>query len=185
MPLILGGMRRGAAPLALPEMRRVAVSQGVACMEDVLAAWDWRAATLPLYFPRDTDVRSHLDHLSEAAVAAVQSGAELIVLSDMAATGDDRVCDPHLAIAAVDKALREARKDDGSSWRRDASLVLQAAGIRNVHDVMVALGFGAQAICPYAMMERAMNGSPEPFAAATHVLEGRPGPRARRRTRGP
>jgi glutamate synthase (NADPH/NADH) large chain len=172
MPMILGGMRRGAAPLSLPEMRRVAVGQGVACMEDVLAAWDWRAATLPLHFSRGSDVGSHLGHLSGAAVAAAQNGAELIVLSDMAATADDRVCDPHLAIAAVDKALREARKDDGSSWRRDASLVLQAAGIRNVHDVMVALGFGAQAICPYAMMERAMDGSPEPSAAATHVLEG-------------
>ncbi len=75
-------------------------------------------------------------------------------------------------MAAVNKALREARKEDGSSWRRDASLVLQAAGIRNVHDVMVALGFGAQALCPYAMMEKAMDGSPEPSTAATHVLEG-------------
>ena len=51
MPLILGGMRPGTTPLSLPEMRRVAVGQGVACMEDVLAAWDWRAATLPLHFP--------------------------------------------------------------------------------------------------------------------------------------
>ncbi len=37
---------------------------------------------------------------------------------------------------------------------------------------MVALGFGAQALCPYAMMEKAMDGSPEPSAAASHVLEG-------------
>ena len=50
--------------------------------------------------------------------------------------------------------------------------MLQAAGIRNVHDVMVALGFGAQALCPYAMMEKAMDGSPEPRAAAANVLEG-------------
>ena len=49
MPMILGGMRPGATPLSLPEMRRVAVGQGVACMEDVLAAWDWRATTLPLH----------------------------------------------------------------------------------------------------------------------------------------
>ena len=75
-------------------------------------------------------------------------------------------------MAAVDKALREAMKDDGSSLRRDASLVLQAAGIRNVHDVMVALGFGAQALCAYAMMEKAMDGSPEPATAAANVLEG-------------
>ncbi|HET6691040.1 MAG TPA: glutamate synthase-related protein [Miltoncostaeaceae bacterium] len=171
MPIILGGMRPGTTPLSLPETRRVAVGQGVACMEDVLAAWDWRAATLPLHFPRDMGVADHLTHLAEAAVAAVQTGAELLVLSDMAAGPDHKVCDPHLAVAAVDKALREARKDDGSSLRRDASLILQAAGIRNVHDVMVALGFGAQALNPYALMERAMNGAPEPFEAATNVLE--------------
>jgi glutamate synthase (NADPH) large chain len=172
MPIILGGMRPGTTTLSLPEMRRVAVGQGVACMEDVLAAWDWRAARLPLHFPRDGSVRAHLGHLAEAAVAAVADGAELIVLHDLGASPDERVCDPHLALSAVDKALREARKDDGSSYRRDASLVLQAAGIRNVHDMMVALGFGAQALCPYALMEKAMDGSPEPSAAATHVLEG-------------
>ena len=172
MPIILGGMRAGATTLSLPEMRRVAMGQGVACMEDVLAAWDWRAVRLPLYFAADGSVRRHLAALAEAAVAAVRDGAELLVLQDLDAGPGERVCDPHLAVAAVDKALREATGEDGSSPRRDVSLVLQAAGIRNVHDVMVALGFGAQALCPYAMMEKAMDGSPEPLGAAANVLEG-------------
>jgi glutamate synthase (NADPH) large chain len=172
MPIILGGMRAGATTLSLPEMRRVAVGKGVACMEDVLAAWDWRAVRLPLHFASGLSVREHLAELAHAAEAAVRDGAELIVLQDLEAGPDERVCDPHLAVGAVDKALREAVKEDGSSLRRDASLVLQAAGIRNVHDVMVALGFGAQALCPYAMMEKAMDGSPEPRAAAANVLEG-------------
>ncbi len=171
MPIILGGMRAGATTLSLPEMRRVAVGQGVACMEDVLAAWDWRAVRLPLHFSADRSVREHLASLSEAAVTAVRDGAELLVLQDLDAGPGERVCDPHLAVAAVDKALREAL-DDGSSLRRNASVVLQAAGIRNVHDVMVALGFGAQALSPYAMMEKAMDGSPEPGKAAANVLEG-------------
>ena len=153
-------------------MRRVAVGQGVACMEDVLAAWDWRAVRLPLHFSTGGSVREHLATLAEAATAAVRDGAELLVLQDLEAGPGDRVCDPHLAVAAVDKALREAMKEDGSSLRRDASVVLQAAGIRNVHDVMVALGFGAQALCAYAMMEKAMDGSPEPGKAAANVLEG-------------
>lgn len=172
MPMILGGMRPGATTISLPEMRRVAMGQGVACMEDVLAAWDWRAVRLPLYFDAALGVREHLASLAEAAVAAVRDGAELLVLQDLEAGPGERVCDPHLAVAAVDKALREARADDGSSLRRNASLVLHAAGIRNVHDVMVALGFGAQALCPYAMMEKAMDGSPEPATAASNVLEG-------------
>ncbi|HSJ74238.1 MAG TPA: glutamate synthase-related protein [Miltoncostaeaceae bacterium] len=172
MPIILGGMRAGATTLSLPEVRRVAVGQGVACMEDVLAAWGWRAVRLPLHFSAGLSVREHLANLSEAAVTAVRDGAELLVLQDLDAGPGERVCDPHLAVAAVDKALREATDDDGSSLRRDASVVLQAAGIRNVHDVMVALGFGAQALCPYAMMEKAMDASPEPGKAAANVLEG-------------
>ena len=58
MPIILGGMRAGASTLSLPEMRRVAVGQGVACMEDVLAAWDWRAVRLPLHFASGLSVPS-------------------------------------------------------------------------------------------------------------------------------
>ena len=172
MPIVLGGMRAGAATMSLPEMRRVAMGQGVACMEDVLAAWDWRAVRLPLHFDAGLSVREHLAHLSEAATAAVRDGAELLVLQDLDAGPGERVCDPHLAVSSVDKALREAVKEDGSSLRRDTSVVLQAAGIRNVHDVMVALGFGAQALCPYAMMEKAMDASPEPETAAGNVLQG-------------
>ena len=68
MPLILGGMRPGASTVSLPELRRVAVGQGVACMEDVLAAWDWRAVRLPLLVrPRPAASRAHLAQLAEAA----------------------------------------------------------------------------------------------------------------------
>jgi glutamate synthase (NADPH) large chain len=172
IPIILGGMRPGVSPLSLPELRRVAVGTGVACMEDVMAAWGERALSLPLGYHRSGTVRAFLDALTGAAVDAVRNGTELIVLSDVEATADDRVCDPHLAVAAVDKALREARKEDGSSLRRDVSLVLQAAGLRNVHDVMVALGFGAQALVPYAMMEKALDGQAEPSRAAANVIDG-------------
>ncbi|MDX6555912.1 MAG: glutamate synthase large chain [Miltoncostaeaceae bacterium] len=172
MPINVGGLRAGATPLSLPEWRRVAMTQGVATMEDVTAAWDWRAVRLPLSFDRSGSVREHLRTLSEAAIAAVENGAELLVLDDVEAGPNDRVCDPHLAVAAVDKALREVHDADGTSLRRHASLVLHSAGIRNVHDVMVALGFGAQALCPYAMLEKAVEDSPEPTRAAVNVLDG-------------
>jgi glutamate synthase (NADPH) large chain len=172
MPFLLGGLRRGAR-IGLPELRRVAMGHGIACMEDVLAAWGWRAVRLPLAYPRASSVREHIARLAEAAIAAVHEGAELIVLEDLSATGEQRVCDPHLAVAAVDKALREAHDDEGGpSLRRRCSLILQAAGIRNVHDVMVALGSGAQALCPYAMLEFAAADAPEPGAAAARLLEG-------------
>ena len=58
----------------------------------------------------------------------MRGGAEVIVLHDMGASAETRVCDPMLAVAAVDKALREQYQDDGDSIRRNVSLLLQAAG---------------------------------------------------------
>jgi len=172
MPFLVGGMRAGASPLSLPELRRVAAAHGIGCMEDVEAAWGWRTLRLPLAFGPGVTLREHVAGLAEAAVAAVREGAELLVLEDLTATPEERVADPHLAVAAVDKALRETPGDDGASLRRSCSLILQAAGIRNVHDVMFALGSGAQALCPYAMVEFAVTDHPEPGEAAARLLEG-------------
>lgn len=169
MPIILGGMRPGTQ-VSLAELRRVAAGQGVAVMEDVQAAWGDRYARLPLYFGTDTGTREHVEYLCTAAVEAVTAGAEILVLEDRFATTQQRVIDPHLAVAAVDKALREAHDDEGVALRRRVSIVLKAVGIRNVHDVMVAVGFGADALCPYAMVEQAIDGSPEPEAAAERLL---------------
>ena len=171
MPIILGAMRP-SVEVSLPELRRVAAGQGVAVMEDVIAAWGDRYARLPLYFPANGTTREHVDRLCTMAAEAVTAGAEILVLEDRLATAQQRVIDPHLAVAAVDKALREAHDDEGVALRRRVSVVLKAAGIRNVHDVMVAVGFGADAICPYAMVEQAIDGSPEPEAAAGRLLDG-------------
>lgn len=169
MPIILGAMRPGVQ-VSLAELRRVAAGQGVAVMEDVEAAWGDRYARLPLSFTDST--REHVDYLCRAAVDAVTAGAEVLVLEDRLATPQQRVTDPLLAVAAVDKALREAHDDEGVALRRRVSIVLEAVGIRNVHDVMVALGFGADALCPYAMVEQAIDGSPEPEVAAGRLLDG-------------
>lgn len=171
MPIIIGGGRPGAE-LSLPELRRVAAWQGIACMEDVLSAWGEKARRLPLAYHKEQNPRSHVARLSEAAIDAVREGAELLVLEDQSAGPDERVLDPHLAIAAVDKALRGVYGEDGSSLRRRASLVLQAGGIRNVHDVMVALGFGAQALAPYAMIEQATLEAPDPADPVSNLLDG-------------
>ncbi len=170
MPLLLGGLRNGLG-LSLPELRRVAVGEGVALLDDVLAAWDERAIRLDLAYPPTSTMRQRVAELSEQAVAAVRQGVEVIVLHDMGASAQTRVCDPMLAVAAVDKALREQYQDDGDSIRRNVSLLLQAAGIRNVHDIMVALGLGAQALIPYAMLEYAVQANPEPAVAASNLLQ--------------
>ena len=171
MPIIIGAMRPGVQ-VSLPELRRVAAGQGVAVMEDVHAAWGDRYARLPLYFSSAHTTAEHVERLREAAVDAVRAGAEILVLEDRLATPEQCVIDPHLAVAVVDKALRETPADEqGEALRRHVSIVLKSAGIRNVHDVMVAVGFGADALCPYAMLEQAINDSPEPEAAAGRLLD--------------
>lgn len=170
MPILLGGLRHGLG-LSLPELRRVAVGQGVALLDDVLPAWGESAVRLDLAYDAGSSMRTRIGELAEQAVAAVRAGAEIIVLHDMGASAETRVCDPMLAVAAVDKALREQYQDNGDSIRRNVSLLLQAAGIRNVHDIMVALGLGAQALIPYAMLEYAVQANPEPAVAAANLLQ--------------
>jgi glutamate synthase (NADPH/NADH) large chain len=170
MPILLGAMRPGSQ-VSVAELRRVAAGQGVAVMEDMQSAWRKGYVRLPLYLPVDRTTAEHVARLQEAAVEAVREGAEVLVLEDRLATVRHRLLDPHLAVAAVDKALRDTPGADGAALRRRCSIVLKAAGVRNVHDVMVAVGFGADAICPYAMVEQAINGSPEPEAAAGRLLQ--------------
>jgi glutamate synthase (NADPH) large chain len=71
----------------------------------------------------------------------VRGGTELVMLDDRIAPG----ADPHLALAASMRRLRER------GLARDASLALAAGGLRNLHDIVLALGTGAVAVEPYAM----------------------------------
>jgi glutamate synthase (NADPH/NADH) large chain len=59
--------------------------------------------------------------------------------------------DPHLVIAAAHRALVAQ-----PSLRRDCALVVSAGSIRNLHDVMVALALGADAVNPYLLLEYAI-----------------------------
>jgi glutamate synthase (NADPH/NADH) large chain len=88
----------------------------------------------------------------------VRGGAELLVLSDRTAyDGQRRYIDPHLALAAIDLALREAYVEPTeANLRRRVGLVLRSGAIRNVHDTVVALGLGADGVCPYVMIEVAL-----------------------------
>ena len=85
----------------------------------------------------------------------MRKGAELLVLTDRTVyDGERRFLDPHLATSAVDQALKGFRTEPGEeNLRRRCSIVLRSAAIRNVHDVMLALGLGANGVCPYVMLE--------------------------------
>ena len=104
---------------------------------------------------RVRDDAGAIERIKQEAVKKVRNGAELLVLTDRTVhDGERRYLDPHLATSAVDQALKQFRVEPGEeNLRRRCGIVLRSAAIRNVHDVMLALGLGANTACPYTMIE--------------------------------
>jgi glutamate synthase (NADPH/NADH) large chain len=95
-----------------------------------------------------------LNRLAQSAVQAVQAGAEVLVLDDtLAFEAGWLPVDPHLALASVDRALRETDGANGHALRRNCSLVLVSGGLRNLHDLIFAFSLGADAFCAYLLLE--------------------------------
>jgi len=166
-PVLLGG-HDGLAPLGDETYRAIAHQHKTYLLEDLWEAFRGRSCVLDISCLESEDTRGAIERLKQEATTCVRGGAELVVLSDRTAyEGDRRYLDPHLALAAVDLALREREgsgRDAGSlaapiptsgetNLRRRCGVVLRSAAIRNVHDTVLALGLGGDAVCPYAMVE--------------------------------
>ncbi len=117
---------------------------------------DNAVATLSTTFARGTSLKDALEQLAADAVTAVRGGAMLVVLDDSDAHQNDRLwLDPHLAVSKVDIALRAEKLGSGDNLRRHASIVLRSGAVRNLHDIAVACGLGADLISPYVMFATA------------------------------
>ncbi len=124
-----------------------------------------------------------LERLAKAAVTAVRNGANLILLDDsLAFENGQGWVDPMLALAVVDRTLRNTFDQPYSSdaptpisvgsygkinlslvaaqqsvnLRRQAGLVVRSRAIRNLHDLILSIGLGADAVAPYLLFEVAM-----------------------------
>lgn len=109
---------------------------------------------LPLAQHAETCLEDWLEHLAEEAIRAVEAGAELVVLDDACTFTEGWLpLDPHLAVASLDKALRQQRDPHtGHALRRACSIVLVSEGLRNLHDLVLAFSLGADAFCPSLML---------------------------------
>src|SRR3954452_24901945 len=151
-PVILGG-HHDLAPLPHSSYRRIASEQGTYVLEDLWAEFGDRAKAIDIALLESETTQGAIERLRQEAVRAVTEGAEVLVLTDRTVyDGERRYIDPHLATSAIDQALKQF-SGEGENLRRRCSLVLRSAAIRNVHDVMVALGLGANGVCPYVMVE--------------------------------
>ena len=155
-PLLLGG-HQAATGLRSDDFRALARQKGTWLLEDVIArfAADGRAAPVVLEADRDWEEhpRDALARLGAAAARGVRAGSQLVVIRDQGVMSEGRAwLDPHLVTAAAHRALVASP----TSLRRDCAIVVSAGSLRNLHDVMVALALGADAVNPYLLLEYAI-----------------------------
>jgi glutamate synthase (NADPH) large chain len=117
-----------------------------------------------IYRTSGESIQAALARFQMAALEAVQAGANVIMLDDRLQFKRGDYIDPFLVTASIHKSLlRPASKQGGEHLRRRTSLVLRSGGLRNLHDIVVAIGLGADAVVPYLMWEHAaLRGSVQP-----------------------
>ena len=153
VPLLLGGSRlSGPADEA-----RIAAEFGTCTLEALLAHFGrGRSRILSCTMGRNESLQEALSRLTDEAIGAVRRGVRLLLLDDSTAFAPAHsFLDPFLAVAVLHKALKETTTDSGESLRRRASIVVRSGALRNLHDLIFALGMGADALCPYLMWEQA------------------------------
>ncbi|HJV65966.1 MAG TPA: glutamate synthase-related protein [Geomonas sp.] len=151
LPLLLGGGRTSGLSGGDP----LAAEFGTCTIEALLESFGrGKSVVLPCTIRRGEAISAALDRICGEAVLAVNRGALLVVLDDARAfTAQHYFLDPFLAVAVLHKALKESEAADGLSLRRGCSIVLRSGALRNLHDLIFALGMGADALCPYLIWE--------------------------------
>jgi glutamate synthase (NADPH/NADH) large chain len=153
-PVLLGG-HHDLAPLSDKTYREIARANNTYLLEDLWEEFRDRAAALDIALLESETTQGAIERIRQEAVKKVRDGAELLVLTDRVVyDGDRRYLDPHLATSAIDQALKGFKVGPGEeNLRRLCSIVLRSAALRNVHDVVLALGLGANGVCPYVLLE--------------------------------
>jgi len=171
LPVLAGGQIAGDPLLDTGDYAKAAGCAGTWLYEDVLAAFGERAVILSAARAPEETIYSALERLSGEALAALEAGAQLIALDDggMFLNGCGWL-DPHLALAVVDRALRLKVDANGRNCRRKAGIILRSAAIRNLHDVILAVSLGADAVNPYMLIETAVMRSGTPEDRANRVV---------------
>jgi glutamate synthase (NADPH/NADH) large chain len=153
-PILLGG-HHGLAPLSDKTYRKIARAHHTYLLEDLWEEFRGRAAAVDISLLESETTQGAIERIKQEAVKKVRNGAELLILTDRTVyDGERRYLDPHLATSSVDQALKQFKVERGEeNLRRRCGIVLRSAALRNVHDVMLALGLGANGVCPYTMVE--------------------------------
>ncbi|RSH82619.1 glutamate synthase [NADH] [Apiotrichum porosum] len=111
---------------------------------------DWSSTVIDITFDKSEGLpgfRACVERVRSEALAAVNEGYKIVILSDRA-TGPDRVAlSTLLATGGVHHYLVSQKK------RSDVAIMVETAEAREVHHMCVLFGYGADAICPWLVME--------------------------------
>jgi glutamate synthase (ferredoxin) len=100
-----------------------------------------------LFSPDEGGLDRALSELCARAVAAVEEGNSLLVLSDRGVTSERAAIPVLLAVGAVHHQLINSGK------RLECSIIVESAQCWTTHHFACLFGFGAQAVCPYLAYE--------------------------------
>ncbi|RDI71102.1 glutamate synthase large subunit [Halopelagius longus] len=104
---------------------------------------DISSAVVDITYETDEEMRDAVERVREEAKAAIEEGANVVVLSDRE-LGPDRVAIPSLlATGAVHHSLVR------NGLRNHAGLVVESGDPREVHHLATLVGYGAGAVNPY------------------------------------
>ena len=156
-PFLLGGHPDVASPEA---MQKVADKFGTMTIERLIDVFAERTIIFPLSAPMDESIEVAIERLQKEAIEAVRRGIQCIVLDDSDLLDGKRLwLDPLLATAAIDKALRQA--EFTPNLRRQVGIVVRSGSLRDLHDIVLLISLGANAVNPYALYAAAVGIAPK------------------------
>jgi glutamate synthase (NADPH/NADH) large chain len=173
-PILLGG-HAPETGLRGDDHRALARTLGTWIIEDVVARFSADGERVPVILEADREWEEHprdaLARLGAQACRGVRGGATLVVVQDRHVVEEGRAwLDPLLVVAAAHRALITQPSRNGS-LRRECALVVSAGSLRNLHDLMVALALGADAVNPYLLLEYALSlGDPDALPNLVEAL---------------
>lgn len=110
----------------------------------------WPSRTIDITFPKEEGLpgyRLALERVCSEAAQAIDDGIKVIILSDRA-TGPTRVpLSALIACGGVHHHLTSQKK------RAKVALMVETGEAREVHHLCVLVGYGADAVCPWLVME--------------------------------
>ncbi|CAG8748842.1 12279_t:CDS:2, partial [Racocetra fulgida] len=111
---------------------------------------DWTVTTIDITFPKQEGIPGYLlalERVCSEVSQAITEGFKVVILSDAAVNAERVAISSLIAVGGVHHHLVRIRQ------RSKIALIVETAEAREVHHICVLLGYGADAICPYLVME--------------------------------